>query len=34
MGQMITLTAKDGHKLAAYEAKPAGTARGAVVVIQ
>ena len=34
MGQMITLTAKDGHTLAAYEAKPAGKPRGAVVVIQ
>lgn len=34
MGQMITLTAKDGHNLAAYEAKPAGQPRGAIVVVQ
>jgi carboxymethylenebutenolidase len=34
MGQMISLTAKDGHKFDAYEAKPAGTARGGLVVIQ
>lgn len=34
MGQVITLTAKDGHKLSAYEAKPAGKARGAIVVVQ
>jgi len=34
MGQMITLKAKDGHTLSAYEAKPSGKPRGAVVVIQ
>ena len=34
MGQTITLTAKDGHKLAAYRADPAGKPRGALVVIQ
>jgi carboxymethylenebutenolidase len=34
MGQTITLTAKDGHKLAAYRADPVGKPRGALVVIQ
>jgi carboxymethylenebutenolidase len=34
MGQSIMLTAKDGHKFSAYEAKPAGKPRGALVVIQ
>ena len=34
MGQTITLTAKDGHKLSAYRADPAGKPRGAIVVIQ
>jgi carboxymethylenebutenolidase len=34
MGKMIELTASDGHKLAAYRADPAGTPRGAIVVIQ
>jgi carboxymethylenebutenolidase len=34
MGQTVTLTAKDGHKLAAYRADPAGKPRGAIVVIQ
>jgi carboxymethylenebutenolidase len=34
MGQTINLTAKDGHKLSAYEAKPAGKARGGLVMIQ
>ena len=34
MGEMITLTAEDGHRLAAYRATPAGTPRGALVVIQ
>jgi carboxymethylenebutenolidase len=34
MGQFIKLTAADGHVLSAYEAKPAGAPRGAVVVIQ
>jgi carboxymethylenebutenolidase len=34
MGQTITLAAKDGHKLQAYRADPAGKARGAIVVLQ
>jgi len=34
MGEMLTLTAADGHRLSAYRATPAGTPRGALVVIQ
>jgi carboxymethylenebutenolidase len=34
MGEMIKLTASDGVELNAYTAKPAGTPRGGVVVIQ
>jgi carboxymethylenebutenolidase len=34
MGEMITLTAEDGHRLAAYRATPSGTPRGALVVVQ
>ena len=34
MGQTITLTAEDGHRLSAYKATPSGTPRGALVVIQ
>lgn len=34
MGDMIELTAQDGHKLAAYRADPAGKPRGGIVVIQ
>ncbi len=34
MGEKITLTASDGFTLNAYLAKPEGTPRGAVVVIQ
>jgi carboxymethylenebutenolidase len=34
MGQMIQLKAADGHVFCAYEAKPAGAPRGAIVVIQ
>src|SRR2546430_14643983 len=34
MGEMITLTAEDEHKLSAYKATPSGTPRGALVVIQ
>jgi carboxymethylenebutenolidase len=34
MGQKIELTAADGHHLSAYRANPAGTPRGAIVVIQ
>lgn len=30
----VTLTAHDGHTLAAYRAEPAGTPRGAIVVVQ
>ena len=34
MGEMITLTAEDGHKLAGYRATPSGKARGGLVVVQ
>jgi len=34
MGQMISLTAADGHSLGAYQAEPAGTPKGGLVVIQ
>ena len=34
MGETITLTAEDGHKLAAYRVVPKGTPRGGLVVIQ
>jgi len=34
MGAKLMLTAKDGHSLSAYEAKPTGAARGGLVVIQ
>lgn len=34
MSQALTLSAEDGHQLAAYRAAPAGTPRGALVVIQ
>jgi carboxymethylenebutenolidase len=34
MAQTITLAAKDGHKLGAYRADPAGKPRGAIVVVQ
>ncbi len=34
MGEMLTLTAEDGHRLGAYRAAPAGTARGGLVVVQ
>jgi len=34
MGEMIALTASDGHKFQAYKADAEGTARGGVVVIQ
>jgi carboxymethylenebutenolidase len=34
MGEMLTLTAEDGHRLAAYRATPAGQPRGRLVVIQ
>ena len=32
MGAFIELTAADGHRFAAYEAKPAGAPKGAIVV--
>jgi carboxymethylenebutenolidase len=34
MGEMITLTAADGHRLSAYRATPPGKPRGALVVVQ
>jgi carboxymethylenebutenolidase len=34
MGEMLTLTAEDGHRFSAYRATPAGTPRGALVVVQ
>jgi carboxymethylenebutenolidase len=34
MGQTVTLKAKDGHSFSAYRADPAGTPKGALVVIQ
>jgi len=34
MGEMLTLTAEDGHRLGAYRAAPVGTPRGGLVVVQ
>ena len=34
MGEMLTLTAEDGHRLTAYRAPPAGAPRAGLVVIQ
>lgn len=34
MANFIELTAADGHKFPAYEARPAGPAKGAIVVLQ
>ena len=34
MGENVSLTCKDGKKIGAYVAKPAGAAKGAVVVLQ
>ena len=34
MGEMLTLTSEDGHRFSAYRANPAGTPRGALVVVQ
>jgi len=34
MGETLTLTAEDGHKLSAYRANPSGTPRGGLVVVQ
>lgn len=34
MGEKITLTCKDGQKIGAYVARPAGAAKGGIVVLQ
>jgi carboxymethylenebutenolidase len=34
MGQMVTITATDGHTLSAYLAEPKGKPRGGIVVVQ
>ena len=34
MGQKLTLTTSDNHKLGAYRADPTGQPKGAIVVIQ
>jgi carboxymethylenebutenolidase len=34
MGQMINLTAEDGHRLSAYRAAPSGPPKGGLVVVQ
>ncbi len=34
MGETITLTASDGHKLGAYLCEPEGQCRGAIIVVQ
>jgi carboxymethylenebutenolidase len=34
MGELLTLTAADGHRLSAHRATPAGKPRGALVVVQ
>ncbi|MGH7318553.1 MAG: dienelactone hydrolase family protein [Candidatus Rokuibacteriota bacterium] len=34
MGEMLTLTAEDSHRLAAYRATPSGKGRGALVMVQ
>lgn len=34
MGRMIELAAADGHRLQAYQAEPAGAAKGTIVLIQ
>jgi carboxymethylenebutenolidase len=34
MGQPLTLTAADSHRLGAYRADPAGTPKGGIVVVQ
>ena len=33
MGQMINLTAEDGHRLSAYRAAPSGPPKGGLVVV-
>lgn len=34
MGEIVGLTAEDGHRFEAYRADPAGTAKGGIVVVQ
>ena len=34
MGEMVSLTAEDGHKFAAYRAAPKGAPKGGLVIIQ
>ena len=34
MGELIELTAEDGHKLSAYKASPVGKPKGGVVILQ
>src|SRR3989475_5353046 len=34
MGQIVALTAEDGHKLSAYRANPTGKPRGGLVIVQ
>ena len=34
MGEKLTLTAEDGHRLSAYRATPIGKPRGALVIVQ
>ena len=34
MGEKITLTCKDGQNIGAYLARPEGTPKGAIVVLQ
>src|SRR5437016_3779914 len=34
MGEIVTLSAEDGHTLAAYRATPQGKARGGLVIVQ
>jgi carboxymethylenebutenolidase len=34
MGEFVSVKASDGHELSAYVAKPEGTAKGAVVIVQ
>jgi len=34
MGEMITLTAEDGHSQAGYRAAPKGKPRGGLVIVQ
>jgi len=34
MGELIEITATDGHSLSAYQAKPQGSVSGALVIVQ